>query len=68
MDQYSFDQSEAETIIYSFDAVLHESGYAGPVVIDATDTDVYIAAAYIYISSASWYAVHSEEAGNYLVS
>ena len=38
MDQYSFDQSEADTIIFSFYAVLHESGYAGPVVIDATDT------------------------------
>jgi len=47
MDQYSFDQSEADTIIFSFYAVLHESEYAGPVVIDATDTDVYIAAAYI---------------------
>jgi len=49
MDRYSFDQSEAD----SFYAILHESGYAGPVVIDATDTDVHIAAAYI---SASWYA------------
>jgi len=43
----SFDQSEADTIIFSFYAVLRESGYTGPVVIDATDTDVYIAAAYI---------------------
>jgi len=33
--------------LFSFYAVLHESGYAGPVVIDATDTDVYIAAGYI---------------------
>jgi len=47
MDQYSFDQSEADTILFSFYAVLRESGYTGPVVIDATDTDVYIAAAYI---------------------
>ena len=47
MDQYSFDQSEADTITYSFYAVLYESGYAGPVVIDATYTDVYIAAEYI---------------------
>jgi len=47
MDQYSFDQSEADTIIFSFHAVLRESGYAGPVVIDATNVDVYIAAACI---------------------
>jgi len=47
MDQYSFDQSEADTIIFSFYAILCESGYAAPVVIDATDTGVYIAAAYI---------------------
>jgi len=44
MDQYSFDQSEA---IFSFYAVLRESECAGPVVIDATDTDAYIAAAYV---------------------
>jgi len=42
-----FDQSEADTIIFSFYAVLRESGYAGLVVIDASDTDVYIAAVYI---------------------
>jgi len=47
MNQYSFDQSEVNTIIFSFYAVLRESGYAGPAVNDATDTDVYIAAAYI---------------------
>ena len=38
MDQYSFDQSKA-------DAVLRESGYSVPVVIDATDTDVFATAA-----------------------
>ena len=27
--------------------VLHESGYSGPVVIDAADTDVYVTAAFI---------------------
>ena len=35
------------TLLYSFYAVLHESGYTGPVVNDANDTDVYIAAPYI---------------------
>jgi len=47
MDQYSFDQSEADTIIFSFYAVLRESEYTGPVIIGATDTCVYIATAYI---------------------
>ena len=47
MDQYSFYQSEADTILFSVYAVLRESGYSGPVVIDATDTDLFVAAAYI---------------------
>ena len=38
MQNYSFDQSEADTILFSAYAVLRESGYSGPVVIDAADT------------------------------
>ncbi|KAJ3603232.1 hypothetical protein NHX12_030974 [Muraenolepis orangiensis] len=45
--QYSFDQSEADTILFSAYAVLRESGYSGPVVIDTADTDAYVAAAAI---------------------
>ncbi|KAG0720810.1 hypothetical protein GWK47_047693 [Chionoecetes opilio] len=47
MQNYSFDQSEADTVLFSAYAVLRESGYTGPVVIDATDTDAYVAAAFI---------------------
>ena len=47
MQNYRFDQSEADTILFSIYAVLRESGYSGPVVIDAADTDAYIAAAVI---------------------
>jgi hypothetical protein len=47
MPNYSFDQSEADTILFSIYAVLRESGYSGPVVIDATDTDAYVASAVI---------------------
>ena len=47
MQDYTFHQSEADTIIFSAYAVLRESGYSGPVVIDAADTDAYIAAASI---------------------
>ena len=47
MENYCFEQSEADTILFSVYAVLRESGYTGPVVIDAADTDVYVAAAYI---------------------
>ena len=47
MLNYSFDQSEADTILFSTYAVLRESDYSGPVVIDAADTDAYVAAAAI---------------------
>ncbi|KAI4816806.1 hypothetical protein KUCAC02_009112 [Chaenocephalus aceratus] len=47
MQNYSFDQSDADTVLFSTYVVLRESGYSGPVVIDATDTDVYVAAALI---------------------
>eukprot|EP00745_Piridium_sociabile_P040935 TRINITY_DN7979_c0_g1_i3.p1 TRINITY_DN7979_c0_g1~~TRINITY_DN7979_c0_g1_i3.p1 ORF type:complete len:449 (-),score=103.89 TRINITY_DN7979_c0_g1_i3:362-1708(-) len=47
MENYSFDQSEADTILFSAYAVLRESGYSGPVVIDTADTDAYVAAAVI---------------------
>ena len=47
MQNYCFDQSEAGTILFSTYAVLRESGYSGPVVIDAADTDAYVAAAFV---------------------
>ena len=47
MENYSFNQSEADTILFSAYAVLRESGYSGPVVIDTADTDAYVAAALI---------------------
>ena len=47
MPDYSFDQSEADTILFFVYTVLRESGYSGPVVIDAADTDAYVAAAVI---------------------
>ncbi|KAJ8375166.1 hypothetical protein SKAU_G00057460 [Synaphobranchus kaupii] len=47
MQNYSFDQSEADTILFSAYAVLRESGYSGPVIIDTADTDAYVAAAAI---------------------
>ena len=47
MQNYSFDQSEADTLFFYAYAVLRETGYSGPVVIDAADTDAYVAAAVI---------------------
>ena len=47
MPEYSFDQSEADTVITSMYTLLRQMGYSGPVVIDAADTDVYDAAAVI---------------------
>ena len=47
MHSYSFDQSEADTILFSAYAVLRESGHTDTVVIDAGDTDAYVAAVVI---------------------
>ena len=49
MQKYSFDQSGADTVLFSAYAVLRESGYpnSGPVVIDIPDTDAYVMAAVI---------------------
>jgi hypothetical protein len=47
MPNYSFNHSEADNILFSVYAVLRESGYSGHVVIDAADTDAYVAAAAI---------------------
>ena len=47
MQNYRFDQSEADTILFSAYAVRCDSGYSGPVVIDTADTDAYVAAAVI---------------------
>jgi len=47
MEMYNFDQAEADTILFSIYTVLSESGYNGPAVIDAGDTDAYVDAAFI---------------------
>ena len=48
MPEYSFSQSEADTILFSVYAVLQESGYSGPAVINSVDTDTYVVAAAIF--------------------
>ena len=47
LENYSIEQSEADTILFTVYAGLCQSGYSGPVVIDAADTDVYVAASVI---------------------
>ena len=47
MQNYSFDQSEADTILLSTYTILRESGCSVPVVVDAADTDAYVSAAVI---------------------
>ncbi|CAJ1050849.1 hypothetical protein KUCAC02_009112 [Xyrichtys novacula] len=47
MEDYSIEQLEADTILFTVYAGLRQSGYSGPVVIDAADTDVYVAASVI---------------------
>ena len=45
-DEFSCDQMEADTVIFSIYAALRNSDYRRPVVIDAADTDIYVAAAH----------------------
>ena len=47
MEDYTIEQSEADTILFNVYDGLRQSGYSGPVVIDAADTDVYVAASVI---------------------
>ena len=47
MQNNSCDKSEDDTVLFSLYAVLRESDYSGSVVIDAADTDAYVAAAVI---------------------
>ena len=63
MDNYSFDQSETDTVIFSIYAVLRKSGYSGPVVIDAADTD----RSSFYFAAAARNSMYQEEAGNSLM-
>ena len=48
MQNCSFDQSYVDSVLFSAYAVLRESDYSGPVVIDAADTDAYVAAAVLW--------------------
>ncbi len=59
MQNYSFDQSEADTILFSAYAVLRESGYSGPVVIDAADM--------LRQQSSHWHALSQTKTGDYLM-
>ncbi|KAL8591125.1 hypothetical protein ACOMHN_063749 [Nucella lapillus] len=47
VENFTFDQSEADTVFFSIYSVIRESGYSGPVVLDSVDTDAYVAAAVI---------------------
>ena len=44
IEDYSIEQSEADTILFTVYAGLRKSGFGGPVVIDAANTDVCVAA------------------------
>ena len=47
MDNYCIHQSEADTILFAIYGVLRESGYTGPIITDASDTNIYVTAAFI---------------------
>ena len=61
MQNYCFDQSQADTILFSTYAVLRESGYSGPVVIDVADTDAYVAAAFISLQLPSMFCIKRKQ-------
>ena len=48
MQNRSFDQSQADSVLFSAYAFLRESGHTGPVVIDAACRDAYVAAAFLW--------------------
>ena len=45
MQDYSFSQSEADTILLTAYTLFQDSSFNGPVVIDSADIDTYVAAA-----------------------
>ena len=47
MQNYRFDQAEADIFIFSAYADLRGSGYSGAVVVDAADTNAYVVVAVI---------------------
>ena len=47
MQNHRFDQSKADPVLFSASTFLRESGYSGPVVIDAADIDAYVVTAVI---------------------
>ena len=46
-EDYAFKHSEADTMLLSAYATLRAQNYAGAVVLDSEDTDVYVQAAYV---------------------
>ena len=57
MPNYSFEQSEAETVFFSTYAALRESDYSVPDVIGVADTDVTTD-----LTTAGWYPLYQENA------
>ena len=61
MQNRSFDQSQAITVLFSAFAVLRESGWTGHVVIDAVDTDAYVVAAVLWQKLASMICIKRKQ-------
>ena len=61
MQNYSFDQSEADTILLSTYELLRESGCSDPVVIDVADTDAYVSAAVISQQQSSMLCIKRKD-------
>ena len=66
MQNGSFDQSQADTVLFSAFAVLRESSCTGPVVIGAVDTNAYVVAAVFWQKRADMIK-YQEKAGDDLL-
>ena len=67
MQNCSFDRSRADTVLFFAYEFQRESGYTGPVVIDAADTYAYVAAADLRQQLPGMIYMYQEKAGNDLL-
>ena len=47
VDEFSVDQAEADTALFTIYHQIRENGWKGTVIIDAEDTDIYVQASYV---------------------
>ena len=61
MQNRSFDQSQADTVLFSAFAVLRKLGCTGPVVTDAVNTGAYVVAAVLWLQLAAMICIKTKQ-------